>query len=291
MPVSVWAALGVYAASCGCAGCAHFHFASQRRRTVAAADNTAPAPAAMQTAPTTAGDNIFNAAAARANVPALPPLELSFPAKFAVGTTFAASTALLTYRQSKNGVQTLGWGLASLLFLPLNLTSVEALPPTVLNVAVPPPLRKLGSFLCACSMAVVGVLALRRFYSDSACYVAVNALAAAPLAFEVSDWVVRHRRQVQERVDNAVNRWTSADGGVLRSLDVYVLAKKRRFFLWSRRRRMGTAAAAAATTTTTTATTFSLFNSPPPVVAEDSGCVSSASPPQTNALPCVVVNP
>ena len=222
----MWAALGVYAASAGCAGCAHFHFALQRRRAIGAAgaDSTAPAPAAMQSEPTTAGDNTTAAGdvVAAANPPALPPLELSFPAKFAFGTTLAASTALLTYRQSKNGVETLGWGLASLLFLPLNLTGVEIVPPMVLNVAVPPSLRKLGSFLCACSMTVVGVVAVRRFYSDSACYVAVNTLAAAPLALEVGDWVVRHHRQVQERVDAAVRRWTSADGGVLRSLDVYV---------------------------------------------------------------------
>lgn len=212
-----WSGLGIYAAFCAAGGCLHFQFGSRKRLLAA--------NAAAATPPTTAGPQAqvqATSTAVTTALPQLPHLNLSLPAKFSTASTLLAGGALLVARQSKNAVQTAGWGLATLLFLPLNLTGVEVLPPTLFGSLIPPAVRKLGTFLCVSSATVVGLVALRRFHSDSTAFVLVSALGSVPLALEVGDYVLCHREVVEKRLRATVERWTSGDAGTLTCLDSYL---------------------------------------------------------------------
>ena len=243
-----WGKLGVYAAACCSVGCIYW----ARQRSIASAPEnnhaTAPRLEAGDAPPNVDEENDDNAvvldndeAAAQgdadrdgdggdddvggdlaiAPVHSLPSLHLSAPAKFSSVSTLVGTTAFLGYRQTQNAVRTLGLGLASLIWLPLNATGMR-LPATVLNIAVPPPLRKVGTFLFACSTSVVGLLAMRHLYSDSATFVLINVMGSVPLLLETGDWVLQHREQVESRVRHAVQRWTSSQDGSLAFVDEYV---------------------------------------------------------------------
>ena len=216
-----WSGLGIYAAFCAAGGCLHFQFGSRKRLLATAA---APPTAAGQSIPAADPEAQAQATAVTSitPLPQLPQLSLSLPAKFSAASTLLAGGALLAARQSKNAVQTAGWGLATLLFLPLNLTGIEVLPPVLFGSLIPPAVRKLGTFLCVTSATVVGLVALRRFHADSTAFVLVSALGCAPMALEVGDYVLCHRDLVEKRLRATVARWTSGDAGTLTCIDSYL---------------------------------------------------------------------